>query len=128
MRHCVRIRLTLTRPYFGTASSRSNTLAVSRYSGGSSSRPWMLTRPAFRSRLRLARRVRMSLARFSASILWVSDRSGAGPRSVAVSALGGVWETVGTGGIYTHHRPSVGPEMDELDEIHLDLDLRSRGD
>ena len=41
MRQCVRIRFTFTRPYFGTASSRSKTLAVSRYSGGSSSSPWI---------------------------------------------------------------------------------------
>jgi len=30
IRHCVRIRFTLTRPYFGTANSRSKTFAVSR--------------------------------------------------------------------------------------------------
>ena len=30
MRQCVRMRFTLTRPYFGTASNRSKTLAVSR--------------------------------------------------------------------------------------------------
>src|SRR4051794_23451852 len=90
IRHCVRIRLTFTRPYFGTASSRSNTFAVSRYSGGSSRSPCMWTRPAFKSRLRFARLVRMSLARLSASILWVSDRSGAGPRSLAISGFGGV--------------------------------------
>src|SRR4051794_5536156 len=88
----------------------------------------MLTRPAFRSRFRFARRVRMSLARLSASILWVNDRSGAGPRSLTVSVLSGVWEAVGTGGIYTHPRASVGPDSTEIDEIHLDLDLRSRGD
>ena len=33
IRHCERILLTFTRPYFGTASRRSKTLAVSRYSG-----------------------------------------------------------------------------------------------
>ena len=37
----------------------------------------MLARPAFRSFFSLARAVRMSLARLSASILWSSDRSGA---------------------------------------------------
>src|SRR4051794_15361619 len=88
----------------------------------------MFTRPAFKSRLRLARRVRMSLARLSASILWVSDRSGAGPRSLAVSALGGVCETVGTGGIYTRLPASVGHDLDEIAEIHLHLELRSRPD
>ena len=53
MRHCVRIRLTFTRPYFGTASSRSKTFAVAMYSGGSSSSPWILARPALRSRFSL---------------------------------------------------------------------------
>src|SRR5436305_10442878 len=118
IRHCVRILLTLTRPYFGTASSRSKTFAVSRYSGGSRSSPRMWTRPAFRSRFRLARRVRMSLARLSASILWVSDRSGAGPRSVAISDLSGVSEAVGTGGIYTQPGASIGSPQREIDEIH----------
>ena len=51
IRHWTRTLLTFTRPYFGTASSMSKTLAVSTYSGGSSSRSWMLARPAFRSRL-----------------------------------------------------------------------------
>ncbi len=37
----------------------------------------MLALPAFRSFLSLARAVRMSFARLSASILWSSDLSGA---------------------------------------------------
>ena len=41
MRQWVRIRFTFTRPYFGTAKSRSKTFAVSTYSGGSRSRPWI---------------------------------------------------------------------------------------
>ena len=85
--------MTFTRPYFGTASSMSKTLAVSTYSGGSSSRSWMLTRPAFRSRLSCARRVRISFARCSASIRWVSERSGA-----ATAGLGGVFVAGGMGG------------------------------
>ena len=36
IRHWFRIRLALTRPYLGTARSMSKTLAVNRYSGGSS--------------------------------------------------------------------------------------------
>src|SRR4051794_3410186 len=86
----------------------------------------MCARPAFRSRFRLARRVRMSLARLRASIRWVSDRSGAGPRSVAVSGFGRVWEAVGTGGIYTHVGASIGGHLDKISEIRLDLELRSR--
>jgi hypothetical protein len=70
----------------------------------------------------------MSLARLSASILWVSDRSGAGPRSLAISVFGGIWEAVDTSGIYTHQPASVGDDLAEFDEIHLHLDLRSRAD
>ena len=50
IRHWFRIRFVFTRPYLGTASSMSITLAVRTYSGGSSSRVWILTFPAFRSR------------------------------------------------------------------------------
>ena len=77
IRHWLRMRLVLTRPYFGTARSMSKTLAVITYSGGSSSSAWMLALPALRSFFSLARAVRMSLARFSASIRWSSDLSGA---------------------------------------------------
>src|SRR5215212_5163452 len=91
IRHWTSTLLTLTRPYFGTARSMSKTLAVSTYSGGSSRRSWMLTRPAFRSRLSCARRVRSSLAGCNASMRWVSERSGA-----ATAGLGGV---VGAGGM-----------------------------
>ena len=77
IRHWLRIRLVFTRPYLGTARSMSKTLAVSTYSGGSSSSAWMLALPAFRSFFSLARAVRMSLARLSASIRWSSDLSGA---------------------------------------------------
>src|ERR671916_2976400 len=53
----------------------------------------MLTRPAFRSRLSCARRVRISLARCNASIRWVSERSGA-----ATAGLRGVLVAGGMGG------------------------------
>src|SRR6516165_7009883 len=53
--HCPRILLTFTRPYLGTASRRSNTLAVSRYVGGASRSSSMGWRPALRSRLSWAR-------------------------------------------------------------------------
>jgi len=88
--------LTFTRPYFGTASIMSNTFAVSRYSGGLSSRSWIETRPPLRSRLSWARRVRMSLARWSASIRCVRERSG------AVDCLAGALSVAGgMGGEYT---------------------------
>ena len=41
MRHWLRILLTFTRPYLGTASSMSKTFAVSTHSGGSSSSSWI---------------------------------------------------------------------------------------
>ena len=53
----------------------------------------MLTRPALRSRLRDARRVRISLARWSASMRWTRERSGA-----AVVGLAGVFVAGGMGG------------------------------
>ena len=55
----------------------SKTLAVSTYSGGSSSSVWIDSRPDFRSRLSWARWVRIRLARASASIRWLRERSGA---------------------------------------------------
>src|SRR5215217_807979 len=58
----------------------------------------MLTRPALRSRLSCARRVRISLARCNASIRWVSERSGA-----ATAGLGGVLVAGGMGGESTSH-------------------------
>src|SRR5271166_5729393 len=93
MRQWARILLTFTRPYLGTASSMSKTLAVSTYSGGSSSSEWIERRPAFRSRLSWARWMRIWLARASASMRWLSERSGAvdvleDPVPVAV-AMGG---------------------------------------
>src|SRR5271165_7211197 len=77
MRQWARILLTFTRPYLGTASSMSNTLAVSTYSGGSSSSEWIERRPAFRSRLSSARLTRISFALARASIRWFKDLSGA---------------------------------------------------
>src|SRR4051812_36146503 len=93
IRHWTRTLLTFTRPYFGTARSMSKTLAVSTNSGGSRRRSWMLARPALRSRLSWARRVRIWLARSSASILGPRDRWGA-----ATDGLGGVLVACGTAG------------------------------
>src|SRR3954447_14193981 len=93
MRQTWRTLLTFTRPYLGTARSMSKTLAVSMYSGGSSSSTWMLARPAFRSRLSEARLVRISFARWSASMRWTRERSGA-----AVVGLAGVFVAGGMGG------------------------------
>src|SRR5688572_3653695 len=119
IRHCVRIRLAFTRPYLGTASSRSNTLAVRRYSGGSSRSAWIWALPAFRSRFSRARSVRISLARLSASIRWVNDRSGAAPEVVleGVSAAG---EGIG-GGHTTHGQRAVNAFQPLFWRIRLDL-------
>src|SRR3954452_25597167 len=89
IRHWLRIRLVFTRPYLGTASSMSKTLAVITYSGGSSRIVLRLARFAFRSFFSLARAVRMSLARLSASIRWSSERSGAAKEDLTEEA--GMW-------------------------------------
>src|SRR5437660_10428371 len=75
MRQWARILLTFTRPYLGTASSMSKTLAVSTYSGGSSSNVWIESRPDFRSRFSCARWMRIWLALARASIRRLRDRS-----------------------------------------------------
>src|SRR5436190_13546304 len=93
MRHCARILLTLTWPYFGTESSMSETFALRMYSGGESSRTLMLERPARRSFFSCARLVRTRFASLRASIRCVRDRSGA-PEADLVAA--------GMGGDYTH--------------------------
>src|SRR3954452_21497920 len=113
--HCRRILSTFTRPYFGTASSMSTTFAVPTYSGGSSRRLWMEWRPAFRSRLSCARLVLISFARWSASMRWTRDRSGA-----AVVGLAGVFVAGGMGGESTalgaadkgHPPNSPSPELE----------------
>src|SRR4051794_11957283 len=92
MRHWLRTLLALTRPYFGTARSMSKTFAVSRYDGGLSSSWWIETLPALRSRLSLARAVRILFARSSASMRWFRERSG------AAEALGGMFVADGTAG------------------------------
>src|ERR1700722_1214767 len=99
IRQWVRILLTLTRPYFGTASIMSKTLAVSTYSGGFSRSLWIESRPAFRSRLSWARSVRMRLALASASIRWLRERSGA-----AECFEGVVPVAIAMGGESTHPR------------------------
>ena len=118
----MRIRFTFTRPYFGTASSRSKTLAVCRYSGGSSSRPWIWVRPALRSLLRLARRVRISLARLRAYIRWVSERSGAAPPWVfgGEEAAGDMRRDITHGG---HDEKALSPVFCRI-QLDLDLSLR----
>ncbi len=117
MRQWARILLTFTRPYLGTASSMSKTLAVSTYSGGSSSSEWMERRPDLRSRLSCARWMRIWLARASASILWLSDRSGAVDVFVDVVPV-----AVAMGRESTHRRGS----MTKKSLIHLNLNLRLR--
>src|SRR6202789_3064337 len=97
MRQWARILLTLTRPYLGTASSMSKTLAVSTYSGGSSSSEWIERRQDLRSRFSWARCMRIWFARASASILWLSDRSGAVEAFADVVPVAGVM-----GGESTH--------------------------
>src|SRR3954454_24011791 len=59
----------------------------------------MLARPAFRSRLSAARLVRISFARWSASMRWTRERSGA-----AVVGLAGVFVAGGMGGESTARR------------------------
>src|SRR3954453_20299723 len=93
IRQTCKTLFTFTRPYFGTARSMSNTFAVSMKSGGSISSRWMLARPAFRSRLSVARLVLTSFARWSASMRWTRERSGA-----AVVGLAGVFVAGGMGG------------------------------
>src|SRR5215207_3830715 len=93
MRHWVRTLLTFTRPYFGTASIMSKTLAVSTQSGGSLRICVIDTRAPLRSRLSWARRERIWLARCSASIRWCSERSG-----VAVCFGVVVWDGGDIGG------------------------------
>src|ERR1700728_2437991 len=117
IRQWARILLTLTRPYLGTASSMSKTFAVSTYSGGSSSSEWIERLPDFRSRLSCARWMRIWFARASASILWLSDRSGAVEVVADVVPVAGVM-----GGESTDPETAIkknGP-------IHLNLNLRYR--
>src|SRR5471030_1516587 len=117
MRQWTRILLTLTRPYLGTASSMSKTLAVSTYSGGSRRSWWIERRPDLRSRLSCARWMRISLALASASILWLSHRSGAVEVFVDVGPV-----AVTMGGESTHPWASIKKKS----RIHLDLSFRYR--
>src|SRR5690349_17714750 len=55
----------------------SNTFAVETKSGGSRRMSWIRPPPLFRSFFSWARRTRMSFARFSASMRWSSDQTGA---------------------------------------------------
>src|SRR4051794_33532549 len=90
IRQVCRTLLTLTRPYFGTASIMSKTLAVSTQSGGARRTSWIEDRSAFRSRFSWALRVRIWLARWSASMRCTRDLSGVpvGERVVVWAADG----------------------------------------
>ena len=117
IRQSCRTLLTFTRPYFGTARSMSKTFAVSTNSGGSSSSEWMLARPALRSRFSAARLVLISFARWSASMRWTRERSGA-----AVVGLAGVFVAGGMGGESTALRaadktPTANSSAPEV-EVH----------
>src|SRR3954470_13579151 len=119
MRHWTRTLLAFTRPYFGTASSMSKTLAVSRYAGGCSSSWWIETLPAFRSRFSCARAVLILLARSSASIRWFKERSG------AAEGLGGVFVAGGTAGEDTGSRGRGKPNRSNSPDARPELDASS---
>src|SRR5829696_1657306 len=121
MRHCVRILLAFTRPYFGTANRRSKTFAVSTYVGGSISNSWIAVRPALRSRLSCARFVRISLARISAIIRWSRERSGAVACFVGVSLATG-----GIGGESTTCAGRIKPQPSNSPQARLEVE-RCRG-
>src|SRR6185436_4199344 len=117
IRHVCRTLLTLTRPYFGTASIMSNTLAVSTQSGGCRSTSWIEARPALRSRLSCARRVRIWFARLRASIRCTRDLSGVAAERVAV-----VWAA---GGIEKALFHPTRQRSSGNGQIRFDLNLRS---
>ena len=79
---------------------------------------WIDTRPAFRSRLSCARRVRMTFAFLRASIRWLRLRSGA-----AVCLVGELAGRRHRGGDTTHGSRAPATSRGQ---IRLDLDLRSR--
>ena len=106
--HCLRIRFVLTRPYLGTASSMSKTLAVNRYSGGASRTSVIVVRPALRSRFSWALAVRMLFARLRASIRWSRDRSGASGGLDTVFEVGAM-----EGREYSHPGATCRPEKAE---------------
>src|SRR3954452_6083947 len=78
---------------------------------------WIDTRPALRSRFSCARRVRISLARWSASIRCNRLRSGAAACLVGELVAGGIGARV-----YT---PSPA-RQDDAGQIRLDVDRRWR--
>src|SRR3954447_12250216 len=88
----------------------------------------MLARPAFRSRFRAARLVRISFARWSASMRWTRERSGA-----AVVGLAGVFVAGGMGGESTARnasdkapmRNSCSPQV-EVQSRRTDLTVSDR--
>ena len=79
---------------------------------------WMLALPALRSFFSLARAVRMSLARLSASIRWSSDRSGAAAEVLTGAGMWAASIAAGRG----RARPSKPISL----EIHLNLESRFR--
>ena len=66
----------------------------------------MLTLPAFRSRLSVARLVRISFARWRASMRWTRERSGA-----ATDGLVGVFVAGGMGGESTSRTRTGNPKL-----------------
>src|ERR1700685_2535007 len=119
MRQWARILLPWTRPYLGTASSMSKTLAVSTYSGGSSSSEWIERRPDLRSRLSSAHLTRISFALASASIRWLRDRSGAIEEVEDV-----VLVAITMGGESTHQRESIKCKAANSPAPQPEVDLR----
>jgi hypothetical protein len=107
-RQLLRILVAFTRPTLGRASIMSKTLAVSRYSGGSSSRALMDSLPALRSRLSCDRVVRTSFALLSALRRWSGLRLGVAECSSGELWIGEVRSGLRTtGGSPRHARGSI---------------------
>src|SRR3954454_7602277 len=122
IRQTWRTLLTFTRPYFGTASSMSKTLAVSMYAGGSRSRAWMEVTPPLRSRLSWARCVRISFARARASMRCCSDLSGA-----ATWGFVGGFTAGGTGGESTQPAGAINRQTTNSHQPLLEVESRLGG-
>ena len=119
IRHCCRILLTFTRPYFGTASSMSKTFAVSTYSGGSSSSAWIETRPALQIPLEL-RPAGADLVRALERVHPLDAANARAPPSASAGVFGGRRHRAAS--LHTE----TGPGKPRSGEIRLDLDLRLR--
>src|SRR5215213_10544120 len=81
----------------------------------------MLARPAFRSRLSAARLVRISFARWSASMRWTRERSGA-----AVVGFAGVFVAGGMGGESTALAASDKGRLPNISRGELEVHILSR--